>query len=68
MALALYDVTAAPLINTLEAVSSILDKGLAHCREAGIDPVLVLLFHIRERRSTVFQLWGLSTKWGHREA
>jgi hypothetical protein len=38
MAFSLYDASVANYLQTLGAVSGILDKGLAHCREGGITP------------------------------
>jgi hypothetical protein len=38
MALSLYEVTVPSYLQTLTAVSGILEKGLAHAEEAGIDP------------------------------
>ena len=38
MAIALYDLSVATYLQTLGAVSGFLDKGLAHCKSAGIDP------------------------------
>ena len=37
MSLSLYDATLPAFIQTVDAMSGVLDKGLAHCREAGID-------------------------------
>lgn len=38
MAISLYDVSVANYIQTLTAVAGFLDKGMAHCREHGIEP------------------------------
>lgn len=38
MGFSLYDSTVAGFTQTLGAMSGVLDKGLAHCRQAGIDP------------------------------
>ncbi|HUZ12417.1 MAG TPA: DUF1993 domain-containing protein [Caulobacteraceae bacterium] len=38
MAISLYDLSVASYLQTLGAVSGYLDKGLAHCRAAGLDP------------------------------
>jgi len=42
MAFSLYDATVANHLQILGAVGSFLDKGLAHCREKGIDPAEVV--------------------------
>lgn len=42
MTISLYDASAARYIQTLGAVSGFLDKGLAHCREKGIDPEAIV--------------------------
>lgn len=38
MSISLYDVSVTSFLQTLGAVSAFLDKGLAHCTSAGIDP------------------------------
>ena len=38
MSLTLYDVAVGTFQQLLPSVASIMDKGLAHCREHGIDP------------------------------
>ena len=38
MALSLYDVTVPSYLQILGGVSGFLDRGLTHCRDAGIDP------------------------------
>jgi len=38
MAISLYDASVASYLQTLDAVSGFLDKGLSHCRDAAIDP------------------------------
>lgn len=38
MPVSLYDVSVAGFLQTLGAVGGFLDKGLAHCRDNGIDP------------------------------
>lgn len=38
MALSLYDATVAGFVQTVDAMTSVLDKGIVHCRQAGIDP------------------------------
>jgi hypothetical protein len=38
MAISLYDVSVTPYLQTLGAVSGILDRGLTHCQDKGIDP------------------------------
>ena len=38
MTISLYDATVAPFAQILGSVASVLDKGLAHCREQNIDP------------------------------
>jgi len=38
MAFELYDFTVVPFLRTVSQVSWVLDKGLDHCREKGIDP------------------------------
>ncbi len=38
MTLSLYEASVPSYLQTLTAVSGVLDKGLAHCRENGIDP------------------------------
>lgn len=38
MSISLYDATAASFIQTLTAVTNVLERGLAHCTENGIDP------------------------------
>ncbi len=38
MAMSLYEVTVPSYLQTLAAVSAILDKGLAHAKETGVDP------------------------------
>lgn len=38
MAISLYDISVTSYLQTLDAVASILAKGLAHCQDSGIDP------------------------------
>ncbi|HMA09398.1 MAG TPA: DUF1993 family protein, partial [Ramlibacter sp.] len=38
MKLSLYEASVPGYLQTLTALSGVLDKGLAHCREGGIDP------------------------------
>lgn len=38
MAISLYDVSVLSFLQTVGAVAGVLDKGLAHCKAAGIDP------------------------------
>jgi hypothetical protein len=48
MTISLYDISVRGFLQTLDAVSGYLDKGLAHCREHGIDPETIVetsLFH-----------------------
>src|SRR5262245_52079380 len=42
MAFSLYDATVANYLQILGAASGFLDKGLAHCKEKGIDPAEVV--------------------------
>jgi hypothetical protein len=42
MAISLYDATVASYLQILSAVSGVLDKGLAHCRETGLDPAEIV--------------------------
>ncbi|WP_296597146.1 DUF1993 family protein [Phenylobacterium sp.] len=42
MAISLYDCSVASFLQVLGAVQSFLDKGLAHCREAGLDPETIV--------------------------
>ena len=38
MAVTLHDATAARFLQTLEGVSTVLERGLAHCADTGVDP------------------------------
>lgn len=38
MAISLYDVSVRSFLQTLTAVSGVLDRGLAHCQDNGVDP------------------------------
>jgi hypothetical protein len=38
MGLSLYDVTVPGFVQTVEAMVGVLDKGLVHCRQTGIEP------------------------------
>lgn len=38
MSVSLYDVSVLGFIQAVDALSGVLDKGLAHCEQAGIDP------------------------------
>ena len=42
MGFSLYDATVAGFTQTLGAMGGVLDKGLAHCRQAGIDPEAIV--------------------------
>jgi hypothetical protein len=42
MAISLYDSSVRAFLQTLDAVSGYLDKGLAHCKENGIDPETIV--------------------------
>ena len=42
MAISLYDVSAAGFLQTLGGVAGFLEKGLAHCQSAGIDPAEIV--------------------------
>jgi len=42
MAISLYDVSVTSFLQVLGAVSGFLDKGLAHCRETGLDPETIV--------------------------
>jgi hypothetical protein len=42
MAVSLFDVTVPSFLQTLTAVGGFLDKGLAHCKEKGVDPAEVV--------------------------
>jgi hypothetical protein len=42
MAISLYDISVASYLQTLAGVSGFLEKGLAHCREKGVDPAALV--------------------------
>lgn len=42
MAISLYDCSVASFLQVLGAVQGFMDKGLAHCREAGLDPETIV--------------------------
>lgn len=42
MAISLYDCSVASFLQVLGAVQGFMDKGLAHCREAGLDPEAIV--------------------------
>jgi len=42
MAISLYDASVLCYLQTLDAVSGFLDRGLAHCRDNGIDPETIV--------------------------
>ena len=42
MAISLYDVSVTSFLQVLGAVSGFLDKGLAHCTQAGVDPETIV--------------------------
>lgn len=42
MTISLYDVSVGSYLQTLDAIAGVLDKGLAHCREKGIDPETIV--------------------------
>lgn len=42
MAISLYDVSVGSYLQTLDAIAGVLDKGLAHFRETGIDPETIV--------------------------
>lgn len=42
MAISLYDISVANYLQTLGAVSGVLERGLAHCREHSLDPEAIV--------------------------
>ncbi len=44
MTISLHDATVRSFLQTLDAVSGVMAKGLAHCREASIDPAEIVDF------------------------
>jgi hypothetical protein len=48
MAITLYDISVANFLQTVTAVVGVLDKGLAFCREKGIDPETIVESRIVE--------------------
>lgn len=60
MAISLYDVTVAGYLQTLGAVASVLDKGLAHCTAEGTDPnALVSVRLAGDMLPLAFQIWSV---------
>jgi hypothetical protein len=60
MAISLYDLTVASYLQTLGAVAGVLDKGAAHCAEAGTDPnALVGERLIGDMLPFAFQVWSV---------
>jgi hypothetical protein len=60
MAISLYDATVASYLQTLGAVSGILDRGLAHCAETGADPAALVATRLHDDMLPLaFQIWSV---------
>jgi hypothetical protein len=60
MAISLYDATVAGYLQVTAALSGVLDKGLAHCREAGEDPEALAEARLfPDMLPLAFQIWSV---------
>jgi hypothetical protein len=60
MAISLYDATVAGYLQTLGAVSGFLDRGAAHCAEAGTDPDALVGVRLHaDMLPLAFQIWSV---------
>ena len=61
MALTMYDASVTVFLHNLKQLSHLLDKGLAHAKEAGIDPATLINARLAEdMRPLSFQVQGAS--------